>query len=72
MKPPPPYDFGRNLQMIREAAALNMEQLALKARLSSVTICNLESGKNQPSLWSAFSIARALKVSLQELCADKE
>jgi transcriptional regulator with XRE-family HTH domain len=55
------------LRSLRQAAALSIEDLALKAHVSDVTISHIENGRVEPRPSTVRRLARALKVPPQEL-----
>ena len=54
--------FGKSLKSRRLIANLSQEQLGLKSGLSRPYISELEMGKKDPSLFTIFKLADALKV----------
>jgi transcriptional regulator with XRE-family HTH domain len=54
--------FGKSLKSRRLSANLSQEQLGLKSGLSRPYISELEMGKKDPSLFTIFKLADALKV----------
>jgi transcriptional regulator with XRE-family HTH domain len=55
--------FGKSLKSRRLSSNLSQEQLGLKSRLSRPYISELEMGKKDPSLFTIFKLADALKVN---------
>ena len=55
--------FGKSLKSRRLSANLSQEQLGLKSGLSRPYISELETGKKDPSLFTIFKLADALKVN---------
>ena len=55
--------FGKSLKSRRLSANLSQEQLGLKSGLSRPYISELEMGKKDPSLFTIFKLADALKVN---------
>ena len=54
--------FGKTLKSRRCSSNLSQEQLGLKSGLSRPYISELEMGKKDPSLFTIFKLADALKV----------
>jgi transcriptional regulator with XRE-family HTH domain len=54
--------FGKSLKSRRLSSSLSQEQLGLKSGLSRPYISELEMGKKDPSLFTIFKLADALKV----------
>jgi transcriptional regulator with XRE-family HTH domain len=54
--------FGKILKLRRNSVNLSQEQLGLKSGLSRSYISDLENGKKDPSLFTIFKLADALKV----------
>ena len=55
--------FGKSLKSRRLSSNLSQEQLGLKSGLSRPYISELEMGKKDPSLFTLFKLADALKVN---------
>jgi transcriptional regulator with XRE-family HTH domain len=55
--------FGKTLKSNRHSSNLSQEQLGLKSGLSRPYISELEMGKKDPSLFTIFKLADALKVN---------
>jgi transcriptional regulator with XRE-family HTH domain len=55
--------FGKTLKSRRCSSNLSQEQLGLKSGLSRPYISELEMGKKDPSLFTIFKLADALKVN---------
>lgn len=60
--------FGERLRAIRIRAGISQEALADLADLDRTYISLLERGKRNPSLACVGKLARALKVTVSELC----
>jgi transcriptional regulator with XRE-family HTH domain len=60
-------NLGRNIRILREAAGLSREVLAVRAGISSATVARAELGHHQPSLNSLEGIAAVLGVSVAAL-----
>ena len=54
--------FGKSLKSRRLSSNLSQEQLGLKSGLSRPYISELEMGKKDPSLFTIFKLADALKM----------
>lgn len=61
--------FGERLKSVRKDIGISQEELADRANLNRTYISLLERGKRNPSLTCLSSIANALEVSLETLCA---
>ena len=64
--------FADRLKHLRAATGLSQEGLARTADLSVATIRDYEQGKKEPSLRSAFKLARALGVDCAAFQVDDE
>ena len=60
-----------NLKAIRKQRNMTQAQLAEAANIHRITIAKYEAGKVDPSLESAERLAKALKVSVDELIGKK-
>jgi len=65
-------DRGNRLRLARLARRISQDQLAQQARVSRQSIAGIESGRWDPSLRVAISIARALGVTVEEIFGDAE
>ncbi len=59
--------FGKRIRFLRRRAGLTQERLAEAARLSPVSISNIERGLHAPSFRRLRDIADALHVDVHEL-----
>jgi len=64
--------FGRSLRKRRLAKLLTQEVLATEANLSRAYISDLEMGKKDPSLFTVFKLADALKLKPSVLIDEVE
>ncbi len=60
--------FGQNVRKIRGDSGLTQERVAAKACLDPTYISGIERGVRNPSLLSIARLAKALRVSVSELC----
>ena len=60
--------FGLNVRKRREAAGLTQEQAGEKADLDPTYISGIERAVRNPSLLSICRLAKALGISVSELC----
>ena len=65
-------DFGKTLRKRRLAKLLTQEVLATEANLSRAYISDLEMGKKDPSLFTVFKLADALKLKPSFLIDEVE
>ena len=65
-------DFGKTLRKRRLAKLLTQEILATEANLSRAYISDLEMGKKDPSLFTVFKLADALKLKPSVLIDEVE
>lgn len=65
-------EFPKRLRAARKAAGLTQVQLAVKVRMSNVSICNLESGALHARWARVVELAEALGVLPEWLAASKE
>ena len=61
-------DLGARVRHLRQQAALSQEQLAAVARLHTTYISGVERGAYNVSLQNLAKLAKALGVSIPELC----
>lgn len=61
-------NFGANVKKVRTKAKLTQAELANAASVTPSMINQIEKGIRNPSVLVGFEIAKALKVSLDELC----
>ena len=59
--------FGNVLRRLRKNAGLTQEGLGLEADLQRSYVSILELGQQQPSLGTILKLAKALKLSAQEI-----
>ncbi len=62
------HTFARNVLQQREARGFSQDQLAEKADLDRTYISGIERGVRNPSLVSICRLAKALGLSVSELC----
>jgi transcriptional regulator with XRE-family HTH domain len=60
--------FGLNVRKRREALGLTQNQTAERAELDPTYISGIERGVRNPSLISIARVAKAMGVSISELC----
>ena len=60
--------FGRNVARIRDQKGFSQDKLAEKADLDRTYISGIERGVRNPGIKTVFRIAKALSVSVNELC----
>lgn len=60
--------FGQNVRRLRAVSGFTQERLADKADLDPTYISGIERGVRNPTLAIIARLARALGVSLSELC----
>jgi transcriptional regulator with XRE-family HTH domain len=60
--------FGQNVRNLRGASGFTQERLADKADLDPTYVSGIERGVRNPTLLIIVRLARALGVSLSELC----
>nr|DAZ25463.1 MAG TPA: helix-turn-helix domain protein [Caudoviricetes sp.] len=61
-------NFGSNVQKYRKKANLTQVELAQAASVTPSMINQIEKGIRNPSVLVGFEIAKALKITLDELC----
>ena len=66
------HTFGRSLRKRRLAKLLTQENLGLESNLSRAYISDLEMGKKDPSLFTVFKLADALKLKPSVLIDEVE
>jgi transcriptional regulator with XRE-family HTH domain len=59
--------FGARLARLRREAEVTQRRLEDAAGLSPKTVCHYESGRRRPGLAHLQALARALRVTLDEL-----
>ena len=62
--------FGLNVARLRAAKGFSQEKLAEKANIDRTYVSGIERGVRNPGIKSVLHIARALGVSVAELCED--
>lgn len=60
-------EIGKKIRQTRESRGITQEDLALEAGLNRAYIGYIERGERNPSTDTLVKIAKALKVSLNEL-----
>jgi transcriptional regulator with XRE-family HTH domain len=60
------------LKRLREEREITQEQLAFDAGITASALSRIERGLNNPGWTTIKRIAKALDVSLTDLCADLE
>lgn len=65
-------EFGVRLTKLRERAGLSVTQLAHGVRIDYMQISRYEKGASLPSLANAVTIARFLRITLDELVTGAE
>ena len=60
--------FGRNVARIRSHRGLSQDELAEKADLDRTYVSGIERGVRNPGIKTVLRIARALGVSVGDLC----
>ena len=65
-------NFGRNLARIRAEKSLSQDTLAEKADLDRTYVSGIERGVRNPGIKSVLRLARALGVSVGDLCNGLE
>jgi len=64
--------LGLNLRRLREAKGLTQEGLGERAELDPTYISGIERGVRNPSVLSLVRVAKALKVTVADLCEGVE
>jgi len=64
--------FGKSLRKRRLAKLLTQENLALESNLSRAYISDIEMGKKDPSLFTIFKLANALRLKPSVLIDEVE
>lgn len=60
--------FGQNVRKVRASSGLTQRHVAAIAHLDPTYISGIERGVRNPSLLSMTRLAKALRVSVAELC----
>jgi len=66
------HAFGKSLRKQRLAKLLTQEALALESNLSRAYISDIEMGKKDPSLFTVFKLANALRLKPSVLIDEVE
>lgn len=70
------YNAGKAIKKVRIMLGMTQEELAQKAYLSRVTVCNYECNRREPSIQTLQSVMAALGIKsldeLLELSIEKE
>lgn len=69
---PAPADVGRAIRNLRRQRHLQQGELAAAIGMQSAPLCNIENGKNHPSLRTLYRIAEALGVTVNDLLYPPE
>lgn len=66
-------DLGKRIQELRESKGFSQVDLAGKmlGKFDTTNISRIESGRNNPTIFTLFRIAEALEMPLQELLVFK-
>jgi len=64
--------FGKTLKSRRQSINLSQEKFSLKSGLSRPYISDLEMGKKDPSLFTVFKLANALRLKPSVLIDEVE
>ncbi len=64
--------FGRNVARIRGERGFSQDKLAEKADLDRTYVSGIERGVRNPGLRTILRVAKALSVSIGELCKGVE
>ena len=59
--------LGLRIKELRKAKKLSQEQLAEKIGLEPPSVCNIENGKNYPTIQNLEKIVKVLNVSLSDI-----
>ncbi|MDY8136918.1 helix-turn-helix transcriptional regulator [Aquimarina sp. 2201CG5-10] len=59
--------IGNNIKRIRKSKKLGQQELAKKISLSRSSLSNIEIGNHQPSIYTIYEIALALKCQIEDL-----
>lgn len=66
------YIIGDRIREARERKHLSQMKLAILAKVSLITISNMESGKSSPNLKNIVKISRVLGVSIDYLVSGSD
>jgi transcriptional regulator with XRE-family HTH domain len=61
-------EFGRNISRFRDKAGLSQDKLAEKADLDRTYLSGIERGVRNPGIKIVIRLARALGVTVDQLC----
>lgn len=64
--------FGRAVRVARLEKGLTQEKLAFISEMQRKHLGSIELGRKQPSLFTAYKLARGLSLSLTQLLAGME
>lgn len=59
--------FGKHIRFLRKEKKLTMEKLAELANVEYTQIANIERGKTNTTISTAYALAKALSVSFEKL-----
>lgn len=59
---------GEKIRELREAKGITQKKLAEKIGATNSNVCNWETGRCDPNLFSCILLADVFNVSLDELC----
>lgn len=66
------FTFGHNVSRLRNQAGLSQDQLAEKADLDRTYLSGIERGVRNPGIKVVIRLARALGVTVAQLCKGVE
>lgn len=69
---PPTDTFARRLVVSREAAGFTSAELARRAGISRQRLYTYESGRAEPTVTVACKLARALGLTVEQLCPHQD
>jgi len=64
--------IARNLTRLREAAGINLAELARRAGVTTIQVSRVERGMHSPGVGLSLRLAQALGVSVEDLAAAPE
>ena len=65
-------EFGRNVSRFRDQAGLSQEKLAENAEIDRTYLSGIERGVRNPGIKTVLRLARALHVTVDQLCKGVE
>lgn len=60
-------NIGKNIRNLRKSKGIKQKDIAKQAGISNSFLCDIEAGRNQPSISTLLRIADALEIDVTTL-----